>query len=205
MDPSTEWVRHLCPLCWTQPELGGSQSGRVLSTDCKILWLCSASVFLFLGFYASMECSGIMLWSSVCLTRDGRHILMLSMLCMEVSRKLNMHWILYQLTLTRKWTKGERQKDWARKWRTWKRSFWQFFRTTFSKEWTKQVRSCSEKMWTYLLPWIFLSLWKRIFSKFETNLVTMNWRPGVGVQIQIIAMGRKGNESEVYVLLNMMD
>lgn len=61
------------------------------------------------------------------------HISMLSLLCMKVSRKLNMWWILSQLTLTRKWTKCERQKDWVRKWGTWKQSFWQFFRMTFLK------------------------------------------------------------------------
>lgn len=69
---------------------------------------CSESVFLFLCLYTSMECSSIIfrkkyLWSSVYLTRDGHHILMLFVLYVEISRKLNMHWILYQLTLNRKW------------------------------------------------------------------------------------------------------
>lgn len=106
------------------------KSGRVLSTDYKILLLCSASVYPFLCLYTLMECSGIIFRIKYLvkhLTWDSHHIWMLH------SRKLNMCWILSR-HWKRKWTWDKRQKDWARKWRTWKWSSSQFFGMTFLKE-----------------------------------------------------------------------
>jgi len=55
----------------------------------------------------------------------------------------------------------------------------------------------------YLLPYIFLGIWKRIFGKLETYLMNMDWMPRVGVQIQIIAMWN--DESEEEVLLSVRE
>ncbi len=59
-------------------------------------------------------------------------------------------------------------------------------------------------MWTSLLPQIFLCLWKPIFRKLEINLVNMNSKPGVCVQIHITVMRKNGNKNKVCVLLDRL-
>ena len=98
-DPWTKWIRHLCSMCWTQSELGGSKSAEcsphivsffTLSNVCKAFSRLPHIVEMFKCYLMDR----IMLWSSVCLTRDGRHILMLSLLCIEDLRKFKIHWML---------------------------------------------------------------------------------------------------------------
>ena len=176
----------------------------VKAADCNIIWLWWASVFLFCCFYSLIECIDIIFRKIFYCQASVWHTMVGTCWCCSCS-VLGFRENKTGFCIRWQWTDNEykarckriEQKHYKTTKKTWKQSFSQFFGMTFMKEWTKQATSCSQRMWTSLLPQIFLSLWKPIFRKLEINLVIMNLKPGVCVQIQITMMRKNGNENQV--------